>query len=417
MTLSRIGRITRALVASVAVGLGMTACGGGTIGYLWVLGTQYNQIGGFKIDDFTGNLTETVRSPYGSGGTNPVAITVRSGGRYVYVVNKGTSNAQGVSNGDGNIAVFSVGDDGTLTFLENYFSAGNSPVWAVSDSAGGYLYVLDSQAPDYATTGNGDITVFAIDPNTGRLQVVTNANITYSSGPLQGTHPNYFEVGKKPTMMRIAGSTCLYTLDSGDQTIYPYGVGNSGQLTSEPNEIYSPNTTNMTSMFVNASAMYLTDAGNGSVPGSIVALTSTAGCVLGAVSGSPFANLPNVADPVYVVTDSKSKYLYVLNQKNINVNNQSLTTNSSISAFTINAANSQLQALSDTQNPYSVGNGPVCMVEDPSSQYFYVSNGLDGTITGKLLNQNTGQLSSLVRGSNFTGVGLQTCLAVSGNVD
>ncbi|GAC1432942.1 MAG: hypothetical protein NVSMB62_29430 [Acidobacteriaceae bacterium] len=90
MTLSRIGRFTRALVASVAVGLGMTACGGGTIGFMWVLGTQYNQIAGFKIDQYTGNLTQTVNSPYASGGKTPVSIAVRTGGRYVYVVNKGT---------------------------------------------------------------------------------------------------------------------------------------------------------------------------------------------------------------------------------------------------------------------------------------------------------------------------------------
>jgi len=53
MKLSRIGRIGMAFVVSVALGLGMTACGGGTIGYMWVLGTQYNQIAGFKIDDYT----------------------------------------------------------------------------------------------------------------------------------------------------------------------------------------------------------------------------------------------------------------------------------------------------------------------------------------------------------------------------
>ena len=53
MTLSRIGRISQAFVVSVAIGLGMSACGGGTIGFMWVIGTQYNQIAGFKIDDYT----------------------------------------------------------------------------------------------------------------------------------------------------------------------------------------------------------------------------------------------------------------------------------------------------------------------------------------------------------------------------
>ena len=81
-----------ALAVSVAIGLGMTACGGGTIGYMWVLGTQFNQIAGFKIDDFTGNLTNVVGSPFSSGGTNPVSLVVKTGGRYVYVINKGNSH-------------------------------------------------------------------------------------------------------------------------------------------------------------------------------------------------------------------------------------------------------------------------------------------------------------------------------------
>src|SRR6185437_14951513 len=109
MTLSRIGRISRALVASMAVVLGMSACGGYTTGFMWVLGTQYNQIAGFKIDDYTGNLTNMVKSPYSSGGANPVSISVRFGGNFVFVANKGTYDKNGVSNGDGNVAVFGVG--------------------------------------------------------------------------------------------------------------------------------------------------------------------------------------------------------------------------------------------------------------------------------------------------------------------
>jgi hypothetical protein len=67
-------------------------------------------------------------------------------------------------------------------------------------------------------------------------------------------------------------------------------------------------------------------------------------------------------------------------------------------------------------NPYPIGAGPVCMVEDPSNQYIYTSNG-DGTVTGKVLDHNSGKIANLSRGSTFTAVGQATCLAVSGNVD
>ena len=412
MTLSRIGRISKAFVVSVAVGLGMTACGGGTIGFMWVLGTQYNQIVGFKIDDFTGNLTQTVNSPYSSGGSNPVSITVRAGGRYVYVINKGTGK------GDGNVTVFATGDDGILTFEETYSTAGNSPVWAAADGTGSFLYVLDSQSPAYGTVTNGvtdlngDITVFAIDGNTGRLQLVPNQSIRNAAG----TQLTYFEVGPVPTMLRYSGA-CIYTLDSGNQTVYSYGVGGSGQLVVEVNASIPTSTVNMTSIFISGSNFYITDAAptSSSPGGTIIPYSAGSNCGLTVQVDGAVPNLPLTSNPVYSMTDSKNKFLYVVNQSTTNTN--TATTNSSISAFTIDPSTGRLQPLSDTQNPYATGNGPVCMVEDPSNQYVYTSNNESGNVTGKIINQNTGQLSNLVRGSVFTATGLVTCLAVSGNVD
>ena len=58
----------------------------------------------------------------------------------------------------------------------------------------------------------------------------------------QGQQLNYFEVGKAPTMMRVGGG-CVYTLDSGDQTIYPYGLGAAGQLTVQANSFTQTNAT------------------------------------------------------------------------------------------------------------------------------------------------------------------------------
>ena len=88
------------------------------------------------------------------------------------------------------------------------------------------------------------------------------------------------------------------------------------------------------------------------------------------------------------MTDSKNKYLYVLNHGTTNSQNP----NSSISAYVIQSTGA-LAPISDPQNPYPVGNGPVCMVEDPSNQYMYTSNFNDGSVTGKYINSNTGQLS------------------------
>jgi 6-phosphogluconolactonase (cycloisomerase 2 family) len=311
-----------------------------------------------------------------------------------------------VSNGDGNVSVFAVGEDGILTFQQSYQTAGgphSAPVWLSSDGTGSFLYVLDTQAPDFATTGNGDITVFAVDGTTGRLQLVPNQLI---KDPVTGHQLNYFEVGPAPTMLRTGGN-CVYTLDSGDQSIYPYGIGSGGQLTVETNSRIKTGGVNITSMNVAANNMYLTDAGTN----QILPYTSGAGCSLSAQIGGAVANLPLTANPVYSMTDGKNKFLYVLNSTGTNPNNAG----SSISAFVIETTGA-LVPISDPQNPYAVGNGPTCMIEDPSNQYVFTSNH-DGTVTGKFINQNTGQLSDLSRGSTFQSTGVGTCLAVSGNVD
>jgi 6-phosphogluconolactonase (cycloisomerase 2 family) len=408
MTLSRVGRITKALVVSMAVVLGMSACGGYTVGFMWVPGTQYSQIAGFKIDDYSGNLTSMVGSPYGSGGANPVSIAVRLGGNFVFIVNKGTST-NGKPNGDGNVSVFAVGEDGVLTFQQSYATAGQSPVWVAPDSSGSYLYVLDSQAPASATNpADGDITVFSVDPNTGRLQLVLNNSVTIGPGrPGAGTYPNYFEVGPAPTMVRVGGS-CVYTLNSGDQSILPYAVGAAGQLITQANSRTQTAAVNMTSLNVFGGNVYVTDAGTN----TIIPYQTGAACSLSTQVDGAVANLINTSDPVFSMTDAKGRFFYVLNHGTTNTNNA----NSSISAYVIQATGA-LVPVSDPQNPYPVGSGPVCMVEDPSNQYIYTSNINDGTVTGKLINNSTGQLSDLTRGSSFKATGLSTCIAVSGNVD
>jgi 6-phosphogluconolactonase (cycloisomerase 2 family) len=415
------------LVVSVAMGLGMTACGGGTVGFMWVLGTQYNQISGFKIDDYTGNLTDMPHQPFTSGGANPVSLALTPGGRYLYVVNEGITPTSGNGSGTlscgtgGGITEFSVGGDGILTFQQCFSSQGSMPVWAQMDSTGSYLYVLDQQAPNTdcespnPTNCHGDITVFSIASDTGRLTLVPNQQIKNTDG----TQLTYFPVGGTPIMMQtVTGANCLLTVDSADQTIFPYTIGTAGQLTLPTNTTITTGAGKLTSINSHGSTVYLTDAAPtaDSPGGYVLPYTVGTGCSLNTVTGGKVANLAQTSNPVYSLVDSTGKYLYVANQSSTNSNAPAY---SSISAYTIDPTTGKLQMLPDTSgnNPYQVGAGPVCMVEDPSSQYLYTSNNVDGTVTGFSLDKTSGQLSNLSRGSKFTATGLATCLAVSGNVN
>jgi 6-phosphogluconolactonase (cycloisomerase 2 family) len=434
MKLSFVGRWSMALFASLALGLGMTACGGGTIGYMWVLGQQYNQIVGFKVDQYSGNLTEVPGAPFASNGSVPVSIVVKQGGRYVYVVNQGSAcPAAGCGTGPNtgqSIALFSVGGDGTLSYQQSYQSQGYESQWAQMDSSGTYLYVLDKYSPgkdatsglyDAANTdGNGSISVFAADPNTGRLSLVTN-----SQTQVGGVNTPFWEVGPAPIMSKSLGG-CLFTLNTGVdknslQTVTPFSIGSNGQLvftTTGNIEIASTTSkpTNLTSIAgpqtTGGSLIFMTDAANNVLYG----YSEGGSCGLTALNGGT-TNLgsyfPNTSNPVYSMIDSSGKYIYVLNQSTTSTN--PTTSYSSISPFSILPTNQELQPIGSTT--YQVGSGPVCMVEDPTNQYVYVSSHNDGTVTGRSINQTTGELAQLSKGSTFTASGLAGCLVISGAVN
>ncbi len=421
MKFSKIGRILSALVATAALGLGMTACGGGTIGYMWIVGTFYNQISGFKIDDYTGNLTVIPKTPFSANGTNPVTVLVKPGGRFVYVINQGsavtapTATALATQSTPGNISVYSVGGEGVLTYQQSFTSQGIHPVWATFDGTGNFLYVVDQFAPDHS--GNGSITAFTVTGDTGRLSLLQNAAIKNPDGTLT----NYFAVGASPNMAKVGGGSCLYTLSP--NSVFPYVISSStGQLTLATTGPYQiPTATVVNGVGLNsintgtgtssANYFYLTDG-----PGNqIFSLTSATGCSLAPISGSQQTNVASTSNPVNSLTSNNGHFLYVINQTSTTSGTQTAA-NSTISAFTIDPTTGKLATLIDTSNPYSVGSGPVCVVQDPSNKYLYTSNNADSSVTGKQLREDTGTLAPLTKGSVFPTTMNPTCLVVSGSL-
>lgn len=413
MKFRNLGRKVAALVSTLALGAGLSSCGSGTIGYLYVLGTLTNsgtfgQVSGFKIDDRTGNLTNMVNSPYTTGGTNPGNAVIFPGGRFLFVLNKGTStpgttNACPVNTG-GSVSEFLVGGDGVLTFQATYYTQGYNPQWLATDSSGRYLYVLDqmNRSCEQAAPGAsipGGITIFGLASDTGRLTVQRNNG-------LGGTNPpSYFAVGYKPTMLRVVGSY-VYTLDTADQSIFIYSALSAGQLVTAASSTTGTLGVNIT--FIGSSTsgsyIYLTDAGTN----QLYTYTVSASGALAALPNGVVQMPALTSNPIWTLASQNGKFLYVLNQgSNTNPNNVAST----ITAYTI-TSNGVLQLIPDS--PYPSGSGPVCMVQDPSNQWIYVSNHNDSTVTGYYFNPSTGQLSSLSRTTVFPVSGQPSCLMVSG---
>src|SRR5271165_6057161 len=146
MKFRNIGRFVLATVVSVGLTLGVTSCSTSyTVGFLYVIANATNngvtgQISGFKINNNTGQLNPITKSPFGSGGVNPIRVVINPNGRFLYVL-----NSKPAASSSGNIVLFTIGGSGVLTFQTSYSSQGIDPVSLLFSSSGSYMYVLDQQ--------------------------------------------------------------------------------------------------------------------------------------------------------------------------------------------------------------------------------------------------------------------------------
>lgn len=439
MTFKKFGQVFLALAVSLGLSLGLTSCVNDyTVAYLYVTGAQYNQIGAFKISDNTGNLTPIPKSPFGSGGTNPIRELVSTTGRYLYVLNAGTPATDTTGNttwASANISVFSVGGNGVLAPQQSYPSQGYGATRIAFSQNGGFLFVMDEYSPAAGANGagdplvgsmtpvagmqcqdssgiyhpTGDITVFSVDSSTGRLSLVTNNQVQDVSGnPL-----TYFPVGCEPIDFHMTGAYLL-TADTSDPitgnrlTVYPYSVNTTdGQLTTTQNTEFVTGAQSISTIEASASQsyVYILDP----LANNILYYTVGAGGLLSPVSTSPTPNSQTSAgNPIALTTDSKNQFLYVANAGPSNSVGQ---INSDITIYTI-ASNGALAAIS--KGVTGTGSSPQCILEDPSNQFLYTADHDSNTVTGKVLDPSSGLLTDLRNKSTYTTVGNPTwCVADS----
>jgi 6-phosphogluconolactonase len=440
MKFSRFGRICLALAVSLGTGLGVTSCSTNhAVGYFYVTGSQYNQIGGFRIDNNLGNLTATENSPYGSGGYNPIKALVANAGKFLYVLNAGCGQTgqsacpSGVpaNNGGANVSLFTIGGKGGLSFQASYTSQGNQPISIQTDSSGTHLFVLDSTVTDPTTcvgyvssnpaTICGDITAFNIDPNTGRLSLITNQGVKTGNG----TNLSYFPVGSGPINFAVIPSNSfVYTIEKGSgssndptQGVFVY-ANNSGQLTLTQNTPIPTPAENLSYIYASAKYVYLIDAGQSVNPsGQILPYTvGTNGALQTLVHGA-VNNSGTTSGPGPMIVDHQSKFLYLANQ---GPNLTQTSPASSVSGFTIDPTTGFLTPLTGASSGTSVtfgsASGPQCILEDPSNQYLYTANFNDSTVTGAVINSTTGTLTTLRKNTSFATVGQPTWCTASGTL-
>jgi 6-phosphogluconolactonase (cycloisomerase 2 family) len=437
MKFSKFGKALLMGALSAGVVLGVSSCVQSyTVGYLYVTGTSAASstgsgiVSGFKIDHNTGKLTSIAGLPVSSGGANPVRAVMISGGRFLYVLNRGANASNGstctTANPclNANITQFVVGGNGILTPQETFYPLGGNPFRILADSSGGYLYVLDHDAPSGGSCASisaacGAIEVYQINATTGRLQIVVNAAVTSASG----TALAYFPVPANPIDFVLGGGYLLTMSDNpststtvGD-TIFPYTVGSGGQLTVNQNTSQKLNIHQGTAL-VFSTYLYVLDNEpvtltssttypNGTYASQILPFTIGSGGALQSLNGVVPVDATQ-SNPTWLV--AKGKFVYVANQGN---NTDTTDAQSGITGYTLDSTTSTLTFLPD--NPFTSGAGPQCMVVDPSNQFVYTANFNDSTVTGRNADPNAGDLKNLNNEpSSYTLTGPPTWCLVTG---
>jgi 6-phosphogluconolactonase len=434
MKFRKFGRISLALAVSLGTGMGVTSCSTNhTVGYFYSTGSQYNQISGFRIDNNLGQLTPVPNSPFASGGVNPIKVLTANAGKFLYVLNGGCGGSSQIACPTGtppdqagaNISLFTIGGQGGISFQASYTSQGNNPISFQTDSSGTHLFVLDSTVPDPTTCTYvpanpadvcGDITSFNIDPNTGRLSLITNQGAKNANG----TNLSYFPVGFGPINFYVTPSNSfIYTIEKGSgstndpfQAVFVYS-NTSGQLALTPTTPIPTGATQLSYIYISAkNNVYLIDAQNGTTPGLILPYTVGTNGALQSLVGGQVVNSGTVANPGPMIVDHQGKFLYLTNAgPNLTASSEA----SSVSAFFIDPTTSRLTPLA-TSVPFGAGSSPRCILEDPSNQYLYTANYADSTVTGAVINSSTGTLTTLRKLTSFGAAGQPTWCTASGTL-
>ena len=455
MKFTKFGKALLMSALSAGVVLSVTSCVQSySVGYMFVTGTVTAQssgagiITGFQIDHNTGKLSVIDGLPISSGGANPERAVLIVGSRFLYVLNRGV-NASGGSNctspgtspgpcKNANITQFAVGANGILTPQQTFYTQGLNPFRMIADSSGSYLYVLDHDSltspsdPNCAlalgtgVTNCGDVTAFKIDSTTGRLSLIVNAQAT-SAG---GTALPYFPVPAYPVDFVLA-SGYLFTLSGtattastnypyiGGSTVFPYSQGSAGggQLTLTQTASQPLNIAAGTSIATGSGYVYVLDNEGITVngiysPSQILPYSAGANGALVAQTGGSVADDPTQSNPIAMLAESKGKWIYVANQGS-NTNNTNAQ--SGLTGYVIDPSTHQLSPIAGS--PFGSGAGPQCLVEDPSDQFIYTANFNDSTVTGRMIDQNSGVLKNLNAPTSTALTGPATWCLIDGRTD
>jgi 6-phosphogluconolactonase len=396
MKLKNTGRIAKASLVSLALGLGLTACTRDyTVAYVYVTSAKSNPglIDAYGVDFQSGALTQLADSPIPAG-RNPVGLISSlspNGNAFLFVLN----------HDDSTVGTYAVGTDGKLYAQNTFNTTGSFPVAATIDSTGSFLYVAYTYQQGFtpASSGPGGISIFPItyggsaDQETITLGTPTNVNVGNNPvGIVASQFHNFVYVvdAETPAGSAQTGEILGFKQDpkSGALTPLPGAkpLGTNGIQQYSAGVSPSAIVENPLSSYV-----YVTDKVSNSLYGYLV--SSIDGSLLPMQNG-PF---PTGQFPVAATIDPRGSFLYVANFND-----------STVSGYSINPGNGAPTAT--VAGSGTVRTNPIGVSIEPAlGVYLFTANQTDGTVSGKQLSPNNGSLTD-IQHTPFPASGLPTAI-------
>jgi len=393
--------------------------------FLYVTNDNSNSISAYAIDSSTGGLSSVNGSPFASG-QGPASLAIDPSGRFAYVGNENDSPG-------GDVSGYTI--DATTGAL---IPMAGSPF--LSGSGGFGVIVAPSGKFGYVGSGGGaQITAFSINsttgiptevagspfigPGAGSVSIVVSPSSKYvyaigndnisafsvkaATGKLTSVAGSPFAAGDNAYYGTIApGGNRLYVRNIASDDVWTYQIAGSGALTLM-NEVRTPPGFGPVALLNGSAAVtytarfaYVVNQGSNTVASSISAYTIDAkNGHMTAVSGSPFEDggSGTFVFAASVAVDPSSRFAYVANGNN------------TLSAYTIDATTG---ALTTIGSPIAAGPQPNSVTVDPSGRFVYVANGGSGnpntpSVSAYAINASTGALTAIT-GSPFATGGSKT---------
>jgi hypothetical protein len=285
-TFASISGVTAPAIPSADPGVGMVVA---QKQFVYAMFGLENQIYGWSIDSSTSALNaltgfpQTLALNLPTVGYNEYSIITNPAGTLLFVAETGA----------GQIAVFQIGTDGSLTAVGSPISTPFEPGNLATDGQGKYLYATEYESGTHQGLG---IMAYSIGTgnNVGVLTAVQGSPFAFPMWQVQGDASGNYLIGTTGSTVALGATD--------DNHLYVFSITQTGTNAGAIAEVGTPFATTYspfniavqptgTGELLYSFSINDTDTGYNPVEGFTLSTSGSAAGTLTAISGSPFSNL------------------------------------------------------------------------------------------------------------------------------